>query len=90
MIQNRKLFGTISNDISYESMTNIIPDNRGLFQWLIGFGDIQIQTAAGITPRFESAPKPDHVVRKIVINREKALEKASKMEIVTHEEAKKD
>ena len=73
VIQNRKLFGIISNDIAYTSITNIIPDNRGLFQWLLGFGDIQLQTAAGITPSFIGAPKPHNVVNRIIKNRQTVL-----------------
>ncbi|HEY5714164.1 MAG TPA: ion transporter [Candidatus Gracilibacteria bacterium] len=89
MIQNRKLFGITSNDISYESMTNIIPDNSGLLQWLIGFGNIEIQTAAGISPVFQNAPKPDHVVRRIVTNREQALEKVSQSDNINPQEITK-
>ncbi len=73
VIQNRKLFGIISNDISYTSITNVIPDNRGLIQWMLGFGDVEVQTAAGVTPRFYGAPKPHNVVNKIISNRQRII-----------------
>ena len=74
VIQNRRLFGIVSNDISYTSITNVSPDNRGLIQWMIGFGRVMVQTASGDTPIFEGAPKPQKVVSKIINNRQKVIQ----------------
>ena len=73
VIQNRRLFGIVSNDIAYTSMTNVSPDNRGLIQWMIGFGRVTVPTASGDTPCFEGAPKPQNVVSKIINNRQRVI-----------------
>jgi len=44
--QNREIFGAILNDVTYESITNIRPDDSGILNWIFGFGDIIIDTAA--------------------------------------------
>ncbi len=75
IIQNRELFGSISNNIPYESITNVVPSNLGLFRWIFGVGDIHIQTADNTTDNlfFQNAPKPHHVVQTISANRQKLL-----------------
>lgn len=72
IVQNRELFGTFANDIIYESITNVVPDNTGIIRWLFGMGDIHIETAAmDGTLHFENAPKPHQVVRHITSNRQR-------------------
>ncbi len=75
IIQNRELFGSISNNIPYESITNVVPSNLGLFRWIFGIGDVHIQTADNTTDNlfFQNAPKPHHIVRTISTNRQKLL-----------------
>lgn len=78
MIQDRELFSTISNDISYESITNIMPKQYGLMRWMFQYGDIEIQTADQKSPRFKSAPKPDSIVHTITENRQRIMHKRIK------------
>lgn len=93
IVQNRELFGTFANDIIYESITNVVPDNTGLLKWLLGMGDIHIETAAmDGTLHFENAPRPHHVVRHITSNRQKvhaAREAREVREMEIMEEVKK-
>lgn len=71
ILQDRELFGAISNDITYESITNVKPDNTGILHWILSFGDIQIETAAQEGALFfRDAPKPHDVVRHITQNRQ--------------------
>ncbi len=80
MVQDRDLFGVKSNDINYRSITNVIPNNRGIVNWIFDMGDIEIQTAATVTPlRFQHAPKPLQVVQKISENRQKFLQSLQKV-----------
>ncbi|MDH3324472.1 MAG: hypothetical protein OEL89_02445, partial [Candidatus Peregrinibacteria bacterium] len=77
ILQDRELFGSVKNDIAYEAITNTIPQNLGISHWLLGFGHIQIETAAADGNfLFENAPDPHGVVRLIVQNRHEALEKS--------------
>ncbi|MCF7812256.1 ion transporter [Candidatus Gracilibacteria bacterium] len=72
IVQNRELFGAYVNDIIYESITNVVPDNTGLIRWLIGMGDIHIETAAmDGTLFFQNAPRPHKVVQHITSNRQR-------------------
>lgn len=74
IVQNRELFGTIKNDVSYESITNVVPSNLGLFRWLFGIGDIHIETAAMAgTLFFPNSPQPHKVVRRISANRQRII-----------------
>ncbi len=74
IVQNRELFGAISNDIAYEAITNVVPNNTGLLHWLLGFGDVQIETAARDDLHFHDAPRPHRVVQHISINRQKTFQ----------------
>jgi hypothetical protein len=75
ILQNRELFGTITNDISYPSITNIRPNSTGLIQWALGFGHVEIDTAATEgTLTFHNAPTPHEVVQHISQNRQKTLD----------------
>ncbi len=46
IMQEREIFGAVLNDVSFEAITNIKPDDSGIMNWLLGYGDIQIDTAA--------------------------------------------
>ena len=75
IVQNRQLFGCRMNDVSYESITNIKPDNTGILRFLLGFGDIHIETAAATgNQKFTNAIHPHEAVRKISQNRQESIE----------------
>ncbi len=75
VLQDRELFGSITNDISYESITNVKPNNIGIWHFILGFGSIHIETAARKgSLEFHEAPKPHEIVRHISENRQKAIE----------------
>ena len=75
VVQNRELFGSTSNEVAYESITNVIPNNQGILHWLLRFGDIIIETASAEgTLSFPHAPNPHQVVRLIAQNRRMAFE----------------
>jgi len=74
IVQDRQLFGTIKNDIAYESITNVVPSNLGIICWILRMGDIHIETAAYQgTLAFENAPNPHFIVRHISNNRQRVL-----------------
>lgn len=76
ILQNRQLFGVRFNDLTYTSITNIRPDTTGFLHFLLGFGDIQIETASNAENQsFSAVPKPGKVVYHISENRKKILEK---------------
>ena len=72
ILQNRELFGAISNDVNYEAITNVVPNNTGILHWLFGYGNLNIETAssAGVL-LFKDAPHPHEIVRHISSNRQK-------------------
>jgi hypothetical protein len=75
ILQNRQFFGTRLNDIPYEAITNIRPDNTNWLHFLFGYGDIHIETAASSGNReFTDASEPHKVVGKISHNRQKYIE----------------
>lgn len=74
IFQNRELFGSITNDVSYRAITNVVPDNTGILHWILGFGNIKIETASNIgVIDFRDSPDPHSVVQHISKNREKVL-----------------
>ncbi len=75
ILQNRELFGSITNDITYESITNVKPNNIGIWHFIFGFGSVCIETAAVAgTLNFHDAPNPHEIVRHITANRQKSIE----------------
>lgn len=74
IIQNRQLFGSTLDDIAYEAITNITPDNTGIIRFLFGFGDIQIKTAAAGDKTFRNIVNPHGVMSKISKNRQMVLD----------------
>jgi hypothetical protein len=76
ILQDREIFGAVTNDITYESITNVRPSNVGFWHWLWGYGTICIETAAyNGTLYFTHAPHAHSIVRHIATNRQKALER---------------
>ncbi len=70
ILQNRELFGSTVNSISYNSITNIIPSDLGFIRWLLGIGNIEIETAnRDATLRFDNVFRPHQIVQKISENR---------------------
>jgi membrane protein YdbS with pleckstrin-like domain len=70
ILQNQELFGSTVNTISYNSITNIIPSDLGFFRWILGIGNIEIETAnRDATIRFDNVFKPHKLVQKISENR---------------------
>ncbi len=70
IMQNRQIFGTTSNDVAYEAITNVIPDNRGFWQWLLGIGNITIETPSTDNLHFYHLAHPHKVMHKISENRQ--------------------
>lgn len=76
VIQNRQLFGSRIDDVVYESITNIRPDTTGMFRFLLGMGDIHIETAASSgNQHFCNVMSPHEAVSNIARNRQRILEK---------------
>lgn len=74
IVQNRQLFGSRLNDISYEAITNIKPDTTSFWHFVFGFGDIQIETAAAKENQiFSDASDAEKVVEDIARNRQRVL-----------------
>ena len=74
IVQNRQIFGSVLNDISYEAITNIKPDTTSIWHFLLGLGNIQIETAAAQKNQlFSDAADAQKVVEHISQNRQKAL-----------------
>jgi hypothetical protein len=81
ILQNRQIFGTKLNDIVYEAITNIRPDNTGIIRFLFGFGDIYIETAAkGADRKFTHASDALDVVHHISLNRKRAIDQNSMLQ----------
>lgn len=77
ILQNRELFGSNLNGVPYEAVTNVKPNNIGIWHFLFGFGDICIETASMQgTLSFPEAPDPHNVVRHITKNRQAAIDRA--------------
>lgn len=79
--QERELFGSITNEISYDAVSNVKPDDSSFWHWLFGYGDICVETAAEKgTMIFDNARKPRVAVKVISENRMKtsgSIRKAS-------------
>ncbi|QQS59251.1 ion transporter [Candidatus Peregrinibacteria bacterium] len=76
VIQNRQLFGSKIDDVVYESITNIRPDTTGILRFLLGMGDIHIETAASSGNQyFHNVLNPHEAVNNIARNRQRILEK---------------
>ena len=70
ILQNHELFGSETNGLTYDSITNVVPNNRGIIRWIFGLGHIEIETAnRDATLIFENVQHPHKVVNKISANR---------------------
>lgn len=70
ILQNHELFGSETNGLTYDSITNVVPSNKGFFRWVFGFGHIEIETAnRDATIVFKNAVDPHRVVKQISANR---------------------
>lgn len=76
IIQDHQLFGATVNALRYESIMNIIPDNRGLLQWLLQMGRVEIETAAELQKPaiFKNIRQPHVVARTIEHQRQLAID----------------
>ncbi len=73
VFQQRELFGAHLNESHYENITNVIPNDTGIWHWVFGFGDITIETpAAQGTMHFPHAKDPAKACNIISKNRLKA------------------
>lgn len=76
ILQNHELFGSETNGLTYDSITNVVPNNRGFIRWALGLGHIEIETAnRDATLTFEDVPNPHKVVSRISENRIKHEER---------------
>lgn len=74
--QDHNLFGAVANALRYESIVNLIPDNRGVLQFILGTGKIEIETASSDkTQIFTFVRNPYAVAAFIEKNREIAIQK---------------
>lgn len=91
IIQNRQLFGYQINDMAYSAITNIRPDNTGMLRYLLGFGNVYIETnASGENSHFEHVSSPHQVVQRISANRQKALQRGDLGRIKAATQAEQD
>lgn len=73
ILQNHELFGSETNGLMYNAITNVSPNNRGFFRWALGLGHVEIETAnRDGTISFRSVRHPHKVVASIVENKSKA------------------
>jgi len=76
VLQDRALFGVSKNEISYESITNTMPENFGIIHWMLGFGNVRIETAGTDQESiFSNVSDPHGLVKIISKNRHRMLEK---------------
>lgn len=76
VVQDHNLFGAAANALRYESIVNLIPDNRGILQFILGTGKIEIETASSDkTQVFTFVRSPYSVAAFIEKNRETAIQK---------------
>lgn len=76
IVQERELFGTISDKINYESIAVIIPDTQGFFKMIFNFGHLIIRTPSDSTEvHFHFAPNVGEIAHLISKNRNRALQK---------------
>ncbi len=86
ILQQRELFGARLNEVSYHSVTNVIPNDTSIWHWIFKFGDIKIETAAAQgTLIFKNATHPRIAVNHISENRLKVLAERSNIELQTQQ-----
>lgn len=66
IVQARELFGTISDKVTYESISVIIPDTQGFFKMIFGFGHLTIKTPSDSTdinfPFIQNIEEVSHLI----------------------------
>jgi len=73
ILQNHELFGSETNGLMYNAITNVVPSNKGFWRWALGIGHIEIETAnRDGTISFKSVRHPHKVVAYIAENKLKA------------------
>jgi len=81
ILQNRELFGSVTNDIGYDAITNVVPDSMGIYNWIFKTGDVKIETAfAEGTLLFRNTMNPGDIVGLITANRQKQRARKEKFE----------
>ncbi|MCF7847177.1 MAG: ion transporter [Candidatus Gracilibacteria bacterium] len=87
ILQNHELFGSSTNGIMYDSITNVAPNNLGFIRWALGLGHIEIETAnRDATLIFENAQHPHKVVQQISENRAEKMRRDQQKAIKNIEE----
>ncbi len=80
ILQNHEIFGSETNGLMYDAITNVIPNNRGFIRWALGLGHIEIETAnRDGTIVFDNVRHPHKVVQKIAENRVRARKRLEKI-----------
>jgi len=73
-VQDHHIFGATVNALRYESINNIVPDNRGLANFIFKIGRIDVQTASDLQNLlFRYAHKPHKVAQMIEENRQRFI-----------------
>ena len=76
IVQDYHLFGATTNALGYESITNVIPDNRGILSFIFRMGNIEVETPAGVrTARFTYVAHPYKIAALIEKHRQEAIKK---------------
>ncbi len=74
IVQERELFGTVSDKVNYESIAVIVPDNKGFFKMIFRYGHLEIRTPSDSKEiRFSFAPRVDEVADMISQNRNEVM-----------------
>lgn len=76
IVQERELFGTVSDKINYESISVIIPDAKGFFKMIFGYGHLTIRTPSDSTEiHFNFVPDINKIAHIISQNKDKVMRK---------------
>lgn len=73
ILQDHQLFGATVNALRYESIVNIVPDNRGILEWIFNYGKIEVETANDQkTQIFTNIRDPHSIANEIETHRQRA------------------
>lgn len=76
IVQERELFGTVSDKINYESISVIVPDTQGFFKMIFGYGHLSIKTPSDSTEvRFTFVPNINEIAHIISQNRDEIMKR---------------
>ncbi len=74
IIQRRELFGSTSNNITYDSISDINQDNKGLIKTLLRVGSMTLETSASVAKvKFQYIPQFKEVLQLINQNQQNFL-----------------